>query len=736
MTNHSALGLTPRDAGIEGLQVESLRLLVFGIIPAMMVVLILGAVDLDVRERVAMGPAVASLAAAAILPYRLANRGVLPASVTLVAGLEISTILVHAVYPSTGVLFALALASMIAATFLGWRGLLGAATVASALTLAATAPTDGGASLAEAGPILFMIWASGGICWLATRPTRVALDWSWNSYVQALERTEALRDRQRELVRISHDLAVACERLEEANQELDRARRDADVARRLKSDFAAAISHELRTPLNLIIGFSEMIVRDLRAPPALSSAMRYRGDVEAIYRSACHLSNLVDDVLDLSQVDVHRLALQKQRVSLAQIVEEARATLGTMLDEVGLGLRLSVPEDLPPVHADPLRIRQVLINLLGNAVRHTDAGEITVTAHREGQEVVVSVADTGDGIAAEDLPWVFEEFRQFGAAGRRRGGSGLGLAVTRRFVEMHGGNIWADSKPGEGSTFHFTLPLQEQVVSLPPPPNWGRLLGPMDRAGEKALLIVDPDPETVRLLRSYLDGYQVVEAASVAEAARFANQHHVEALVVNGPISGEQWRDLTTGWPASASIPVLTCALPTAHLIGEELGVSAYLVKPVLREALLTALRGATRRVRSVLIVDDDADLATLLERMIMQAHRRCRVSLASDGASALDLLRSQRPDVVLLDLLMPGMDGYGVLAAMKSDPLFRGIPVVVVTARGAGEGTVTARSLNITRTGGLAVGELVCCMKGCLAALADSRAGTTSPASIAGYPG
>jgi hypothetical protein len=238
MRDYSSLGLAyNRGSGLAELQAQTLRLVALGLIPAVLGWMLLGTLDLEVRRQPGMWVIMLGLAATGWLPYRLAEDRPRMAAVALVAGLLGTVLLGLAFYPGSQMIFALVLVGMVAATFLGLPGCLAASAVASAAALALTLP-DGAWRAATAGPVVCLIWACGIVCWLATRPTRVALDWSWSSYVQALEKTEALRDRQGELVRISHDLAVACERLEAANRELDRARREAEAARRIKSQFA------------------------------------------------------------------------------------------------------------------------------------------------------------------------------------------------------------------------------------------------------------------------------------------------------------------------------------------------------------------------------------------------------------------------------------------------------------------------------------------------------------------
>jgi CheY-like chemotaxis protein/nitrogen-specific signal transduction histidine kinase len=521
-------------------------------------------------------------------------------------------------------------------------------------------------------------------------------------------------------VRLSQQLTIAVNRLEDSNNQLDRARRDADAARRLKSEFATAISHELRTPLNLIIGFSDMLTREVGLNHRPLAPARLLGDVQAIHRNAVHISDLINDVLDLSRIEAHRFALQKQPIVIARVVDEAVEAVRGLFDEAAIALRTIVDENLPLVLADPVRTRQVLINLLANAARHTEEGAVEVSAVRDGNQVVVSVRDTGVGILAEDLPWVFEEFRQVGDPRRRRGGTGLGLAVTRHFVEMHGGNIWVESALGSGSTFTFTLPLQEQVVSIAAPPNWNRLLGGRPSAADRrrVLLIAEPETEPYRLFRSYLDGYEVVASCNLDDAECRAQLSDISALVLAESRPSAEARRLIATKPALAALPVVTCLLPSAIQFDPKMAVADYLVKPVRREALVASLRRISRRVRAVLIVDDDADFRELLVRTIRQEFRHCRVLQAADGATALDLMRAQRLDAVVLDLLMADSDGYDVLTARIDDPLLRGIPLVVVSARGAEDETITADSLTLWRTNGLTMGELMRCARAGLEAI------------------
>jgi len=441
------------DADLDELRAEALRLTAQSVFVA--------AVLLDVA--VAVSPALpremwlvaAALAATALLVSRAVAASVQLAVAGLVVGLSLAVAGATLLMPGVPLACLFSLVVLLAGALLGWPAGVASAAGATGLVGMMAREPDSVVSVEAAVVALLMAWGSVFAAWLVSRPLRTALGWSWHSYAQALRIAEEARERQGELARLSKSLNETCDRLSELTQELDRARRAAEEALRLKAEFAAAVSHELRTPLNLIIGFSEMMALSPATSYGEPLPASYARDVEAIYRNASHISKLIDDILDLSQIEARRMGLQRARASLAEIAEEAAAIVAPRFRARGLALTIDVPAGLPAVPVDPTRIRQVLINLLGNALRFTDVGGVTVTATCAGQELVVTVADTGVGIAAEDLPHVFEEFRQTGSAERRRGGSGLGLAVSKRFVEMHGGSMWVESELGRGSAFHF-----------------------------------------------------------------------------------------------------------------------------------------------------------------------------------------------------------------------------------------------------------------------------------------
>ncbi|MBI2939848.1 MAG: response regulator [Chloroflexi bacterium] len=580
---------------------------------------------------------------------------------------------------------------------------------------------------------LILVWANILVTWLASEPIRLALRWSWLEFQRAERETDRARRQQAELARLVKSLNVAQDRLEQVNHELERARHAADDARRLKTEFAAAISHELRTPLNLIIGFSEMMVISPRLSYGEPLPEAYGADVEAIYRNSCHISSLVDDILDLSQIDAHRMGLQKQPASLRDLVQQASSGLAGRFEAMGLSLKVEVPADLPLLSVDPVRVRQILLNLLINALRFTVTGGVTIHARcgEDGREVVVSVADTGVGIASEDLPHVFEPFCQSGQSERRRGGSGLGLTVSKRFVEMHGGAMWVDSELGRGSIFHLSLPVCENVVVSPHASEAGPLAVATASPAERTVVVLDEVGETTRILQRYLDGYTAVRAESIERTVQIVSDRPVEAVLVSSAEIPAGWRQLQLTSERLSRLPVITCPLHTVRPVARESGVVEHLTKPVTREQLAAALRtiriaggsrsNGTKRPRSVLVADDDPEMVRLLVRMIHSSLRRCQVWTAYDGAECLELLEAKQPDVLFLDLLMPRLDGYAVLEKMRADGSLRGVPVVVITAKGNQEETVVASALGVSRPGGLSVAETIRCLRSSLDALAAS---------------
>ncbi len=692
------------DLGVEELRVGMLRSLAVGTMGCGLLALI---VLYDSSRLVTWAPPVA-LAAAGYAAWRLAHRNVTGVSAFLVATLWLILTGAIALYPGVPLAPLYGLVVLPAAFLLspGAATVVALASVASVASFAERQPELEGPAVTTVA--LFLIGTSAILAWLLAHPLTTALGWAWAAYEQAELKMSEARARQGELGRVNKSLNETLTLLEDLNRQLAEARAVAEEARRLKAEFAAAVSHELRTPLNLIIGFAEMLVlpRGGKAAPLLPDA--YRKHLQAIYRNACHLSNLVDDILDLSQIDAHRLALHKEILSLSDVVAEAVAVVRDLIDDEGLALAVKVSPDLPPVYADRTRLRQVLINLLGNASRFTDVGGISVTARCDGRAVVVAVADTGMGIPPADLPHVFEEFRQFGE--RRRGGSGLGLSICKRLIELHGGNMWVESAPGQGSTFSFSLPLVDAVAGIPTSPSLERQIAAI--AGQPVLptlLVVDAEG-TSKIFRRYLDNYRVEAVESVEKARKLLASGRASALLFASSHDADAWREIQRDEPALH--PVAFCPLRAASRVTRELGVADFLVKPVTPTQLSAALRRVSRRWRTIGLVEDHPEMADLLTQVVRSLRPSGRIWRAADGREAMTLLRTSRPDVLLLDLLMPRLNGYELLHELRRDERLRDVPVIVVSGAEDRDERIVADMVGITRPGGLTIGEAMACLK------------------------
>jgi signal transduction histidine kinase/CheY-like chemotaxis protein len=535
-------------------------------------------------------------------------------------------------------------------------------------------------------PVL-VISVAGILSSLTVRNLYMTLSWTWDRARAAQHVEGELRDRQAELARTLKALDEAYYRLGRLNYDLAWAREMAEEAKLAKQQFAANVSHELRTPLNVILAFSEMMYFSPESYNGVVLPPEYRGDVREVYRSCKHLLSLVDDVLDLSQIEVGQMKLDPKPVRLHRVMAEALGIVRPLMRGKEIELGVELPADLPPVLIDRDRVRQILVNLLNNARRFTEQGSITVQAVREAEYVRVTVADTGIGIPPNKHKDVFKEFRQIDSlAAQSQDGSGLGLAISKKFVEMHGGRIWVESEgvPGQGSRFHFTLPLAgvKSVEMRPVRENWQPpLRQPTGRS--RTLLLLDQDPAVVQLLEQGLAEYQVVSVDEVSAVPELIDELHPQAVVLNLAQKRRAWQQMRALRQKldQASAPVVLCPLVSERLLGQALGVIDYLVKPVTHEALTALLNRFDGKLRRILLVDDDPRMSHLLSRMLGTTGREYEVIWAYNGQEGLRQMRAQRPDLVLMDLTMPEMDGYAALAQMQQEPELRHIPAVVITA-------------------------------------------------------
>jgi len=534
---------------------------------------------------------------------------------------------------------------------------------------------------------------------LGSRRLFTSLDWMLTMTRQAQKNEMEARERRAEVRRMLKSLEEAYTRLERANEALIFAREAAQKAYRFKAEFVANVSHELRTPLNLIVGFSEMMATAPESYHGVPLPSEYRGDVMAIYRSAQHLAALINDVLDLSQVEAGKLPIHREPVDLGEVIREAVEIVRGLAVAKGLALHIELPEHLPVLSLDRTRIRQVLLNLLSNASRFCDRGSITVRAELAEREVRVSVVDTGRGISPEKIAHAFEAFSQLSGDPTLEG-TGLGLALSKNFVEMHGGIMAIDSTPGQGTTVSFTLPLPEQhrpALARPAPPA-------LQGEGPRVLVLHD-DERVLSLLRRYVEGFDFMLAKSRQQAAELAAEAPPAAILVDAT-----WAEGTAAAdPSLSPLPIITCPLPSLRRLGLLLGAADWLVKPITREELAAALRRLSPPPRKVLVVDDDRHMLRLLGRMLVSIAPDLQVLEASGGWQGLEVARAQQPGLVLLDLLMAEGSGYDFLEAIKVDPALADLPVILMSAHALeGEASAIQGELSLSRGSGLSLTELL----------------------------
>ena len=458
--------------------------------------------------------------------------------------------------------------------------------------------------------------------------------------------------------------------------ELLRARRDAEAANSAKSQFLASMSHELRTPLNAIIGYSEL----LREVAAEREDAELGADLEKIHTAGTHLLALINDILDLSKIEAGRMEMEIGPVAVGALFDEVATTVAPLVARHGN--RLVVEAAAGVVPADRTRLRQVLLNLLSNACKFTERGTITLRAERADGAVRIEVRDTGIGMTPEQAAKVFEAFQQAeSTTARRYGGTGLGLTISRRFCEMMGGDLTLASAPGEGSVFTVRLPADAAGGREAA----GPATAPAAPAAGPTVLVVDDDAAARTLMARVLgrEGYRVVLAAGGEEGLRLARERRPDLVTLDVMMPGlDGWEVLAAlkGDPALADIPVVMLTVVDDRHMGLALGASEYLTKPVDRRRLAAVLRRVAAGGRQALVVDDDAAVRSTLRRALEA--EAWTVREAAHGRAALQRMEEARPDLVLLDLMMPEMDGFAFLEAARAREAWRTVPVVVVTAR------------------------------------------------------
>jgi CheY-like chemotaxis protein/nitrogen-specific signal transduction histidine kinase len=477
--------------------------------------------------------------------------------------------------------------------------------------------------------------------------------------------------------------------------ELVNARRAAEEANRTKSEFLANMSHELRTPLNAIIGFAE-IMRDGICGELNEDQM---ASVIDIHESGRHLLQMISDILDLSKVEAGKMELQPEEFPVTQALDDVQSIVRDMANKKKVSLQTVVPEDLPNIYADQVKFKQIMYNLLSNAVKFTpEGGNITIDASFNDDGFLISVADTGIGIDPEDHEAIFDEFKQLDSSrSRQHEGTGLGLTLTKKLVGLHGGKIWVESEGlGMGCKFSFTLPVIEPDVEATRRVAPTKILerSPLQASDQplgKTILVVEDNVQAAQLLCIYLTeaGYNTVVATDGDKAVKMAQEVKPFAITLDIMLprkDGWQVMQELKSFRDTHNIPVIIVSVVDDQSFGFNMGAVGYLVKPIDKDQLTRTLNklefaakaeGASPRI---LIIDDRVEDLRLMGAILQS--EGFDVLEASDGAEGITRAVKEHPDLIILDLLMPGMSGFDVVKSLQGHSETRGIPIIICTVK------------------------------------------------------
>lgn len=538
--------------------------------------------------------------------------------------------------------------------------------------------------------------ASTALGWGISYNLVASIEASSHHYREAIKRLNEAREHRAEISVLLKDVNNANYQLDRMNLMLTYARGQADKAREERDRFALAVSHELRSPLNFIIGFSDLMVNSPETYDDLKSwPLGLYDDIKEIYKSSTHLLHLINDILDMGKMDAKQFTVFKEKTDISEIVEEVCEMVHTSVDNKGLALRIEIEPNLPPVFVDRTRIRQVLLNLVTNSLRFTRQGSITIKAFKSNPDLLrVEVIDTGTGIAKKDLSKVFHEFRQVGDDKFQSGeGSGLGLSIGRRFVQLHSGEMGVDSESGQGACFHFTLPFHQLIDDVNVIEEGSILESTRtESVSEKVplLLMLTNDAFSARVFIKAIKGYKVTILTDPGQLSPVVEKTFPRAVILDENLADNTYVKAFMATPPY-DVPLIIFPLPVSRQNRRSNlpeGVLDYLVKPVPRQVLVETVQKLDLKIPTILVVDDDPSMARFVTQSLRSidesdssAFENLKILTALDGQEALRFLHSVPVGVVFLDLDLTDMNGLTLLNQMLQEKDLRQIPVVIISA-------------------------------------------------------
>lgn len=568
--------------------------------------------------------------------------------------------------------------------------------------------------------ILFALWAMVAIIFAVSHPFYEITQWSWGHFKQAQDLLEEARDRKVELHQALDDLAHAYRELALLNERVTAMRLVAEETQAAKTAFVAKVSHEFRTPLNMIIGLTDVLmdtpeVYGENLSPALLDGLKI------VNRNCEHLSKMVNDILDLSQTEMGCLTLRREWTDLAEVTDAALTTVRPLMEKKRLTLQINMPIDLPQVYCDRTRISQVILNLVSNAARFTDQGGITVSARRQEQHVIISVTDTGPGVLPEDSERIFEPFCQGrGNPWREQKGSGLGLSISRQFVELHGGQMWLDSEPGVGSAFSFKLPISPPASPSSTAARWITQDWVWRERTSKSklpqlpykqrIIIYDDIGDLYDSLANCFDEIEFIKTGTLEQTIHEGQAVPAHAVIINVPPNYHSEPLTEQTRLKLPDTPIIVGAFPSTTKEVLESGALNYLIKPIMRVDLENAIKTVGKAVNCILIVDDDPDFRQLLTQMLLIYNDRLEVVTASSGEQALAQLRHSAPDLMFIDIAMPGLDGWQTLDQKNQDESIKDIPVIIISAQDPAGQPMLSQTLSAAFGAGISVDKFLRC--------------------------